>query len=129
MAYLPFDLVDGIFEKENLLNLPENQLYYRQMLGLEKHTPFECIGQVPEVQLAFELAHRKGLQGVAMDTYLSEVSSDQNWLDIITKYTRVASEDTTNMPHSIKMRILPLMDCASIDARKQLAAILDLPNI
>ncbi|CAF1660083.1 unnamed protein product, partial [Adineta ricciae] len=129
MAYLPFDLVDGIFEKENLLNLPENQLYYRQMLGLEKHTPFECIGQVLEVQLAFELAHRKGLQGVAMDIYLSEVSSDQNWLDIITKYTRVASEDTTNMPHSIKMRILPLMDRDSIAARKQLATILDLPNI
>lgn len=73
MAYLPVDKVNEIFNGVNLLDLQENQLAFRQMLGLEAHTPFECIGQVAEAQLAFELAHIKGLKGSAMDVYLSKV--------------------------------------------------------
>ncbi len=34
--------------------MPENQLAFRQLLGLEKHTPFECVGGVPEV---FNILH------------------------------------------------------------------------
>ena len=37
---------------------PVNLLAYRQMLGLEDHTPFECISQVDETRLAFLLARR-----------------------------------------------------------------------
>ena len=72
MAYLPVDEVAPIFGL-NLLDVEENQLTFRQMLGLEDHTPFECIGTVGESRLAFALCRRKGLTGRAMDTYLAEV--------------------------------------------------------
>lgn len=72
-AYLPRDRIDPMFAGENLLDVEENQLFYRQMLGLEAHTPFECIGQIPEVRLAFEICRRKGLDGAAMRTYEREV--------------------------------------------------------
>lgn len=72
MAFLPVERVDAIFGA-NLFDLPENQLAYRQMLGLEAHTPFECIGQVDEARLAFALCQRKGLGGRAMDAFLAEV--------------------------------------------------------
>ena len=48
-----------MFGGQNLLELPENQLSFRQLLGLEAHTPFECVGGVPEARLAFELCCRK----------------------------------------------------------------------
>jgi hypothetical protein len=72
MAYLPIELVNQIFEI-NLFDVPENQLWFRQMLGLEKHTPFECIGQIEESKLAFELCRRKGLTGKAMQIFIEEV--------------------------------------------------------
>ena len=72
MAFLPMEEVAPIFG-ENLLELDENQLTFRQMLGLEDHTPFECIGTVGETRLAFALCHHKGLAGRAMETYLAEV--------------------------------------------------------
>jgi hypothetical protein len=74
MAYLPTSLVERMFFAHgNLLDAPENQLAFRQMLGLEEHTPFECIGQVEEARLAFELCRRKGLRGLAMQTFEREV--------------------------------------------------------
>ena len=39
------------------------------MLGLADHTPFECIGQIDEARLAFELLRRRGVTGAAMQMY------------------------------------------------------------
>lgn len=54
---------------DNLFDIEANLPWFHQMLGLGEHTPFECIGQVEEVRLAFELCRRKGLRGRAMDLY------------------------------------------------------------
>ncbi len=117
MAYLPVDAVQNIFY-ENLLDLPENQLAYRQMLGLEEHTPFECIGQIPEARLAFELIKRKGLTGRALDIYNAEVPP-QDWNKIIDRYTRVTAEDAP-LPRSVAKPVQPLMEQASTLARQKL---------
>ena len=53
-AYLPNQIIDNIF-KIDLFDIPENEIWFRQMLGLEKHTPFECVGQISEARLALEL--------------------------------------------------------------------------
>ena len=74
MAYLPTEEIDAIFG-ENLFDVPANMLFFRQMLGLEEHTPFECIGTVDEVRLAFELCRRKGLTGQAMDLFRRDVGA------------------------------------------------------
>jgi hypothetical protein len=78
-AWLPWEVVDPLFGGANLLNAPENQLSYRQMLGLEDQTPFECIGQVEESRLAFALCRARGLRGAAMDTFSDELG-DQDYL-------------------------------------------------
>lgn len=72
MAYLPVELVREIFPT-NLFDDPANQFVFRQLLGLEEHKPFECVGEADETRLAFELCRVKGLTGAAMDTYRDNV--------------------------------------------------------
>ena len=120
MAYLPQDVVSDMF-RENLLDLPENQLAFRQMIGLE--APFECIGQIPEARLAFELCRRKGLRGQAMRSY--QELPPQNWKDVIQRYCRVVSEDA-HLPESVALGILPLMRSAADQARDHLYQALEL---
>ncbi|MEE8524972.1 MAG: hypothetical protein V3T72_13640 [Thermoanaerobaculia bacterium] len=109
MAYLPVDTVDAIFDGTPLLDLPENQLIFRQLLGLESHTPFECIGHVEESRLAFALCHRKGLRGKAMTTFLDEVPT----VDVdaaLESYLKV-HRDGNGIPTNLAEQVLPLMEC------------------
>ena len=114
MAYLPTDLIDSIFNV-NLFDLEENQLWYYQMLGLGTHTPFECIGQVAETRLAFELCRRKGLSGKAMDMYAENFpqldigSISNNYLDI--------DISQSGIPPAIVQGILPQLQKAAGEAR------------
>ncbi len=68
MAYLDTERVRQTIPG-NLFEVEENQRWFYEMLGLGEHTPFECIGQIEEVRLAFELCRCKGLTGRAMDLY------------------------------------------------------------
>jgi hypothetical protein len=61
------------------------------MLGLERHMPFECIGQMDEVKLAFEVCRRKGLSGKAIDMYASEALKP-DYGALVKRYTRVDLE-------------------------------------
>ena len=71
MAYLDTTLVASIFQ-ENLGDVPENLPIFRELLGFEEQLPFECIGQVDETRLAFELCLAKGVVGRAFDMYRTE---------------------------------------------------------
>lgn len=115
-AYLPSDVVDAMFG-ENLFDVPENQLWFRQMLGLESHTPFECIGEISESRLAFELCYRKGLRGRAIDTYLAEarLTNADATLD---EY--LAVDHGYVIPHPAGPRILDEMDASASRARAAL---------
>jgi len=115
-AYLPSDVVDGVFG-ENLFDAPENQLSYRQMLGLELHTPFECIGQIDETRLAFELCHRRGIQGAAMDTYLREARLTDATPTVDAYF---AVDHSSAIPHPAAQRILDEMDTAASAGRQRL---------
>ncbi|XP_074657979.1 UDP-N-acetyl-alpha-D-muramoyl-L-alanyl-L-glutamate epimerase-like [Tubulanus polymorphus] len=91
MAYQPTNLIDSIFN-ENLFDVDEIQIFYRQLLGLEKHNAFECVGQIDETRLAFELCRRKGLKGKAMDIYIDEVSGRYDQDSAIMKLTEVDTD-------------------------------------
>jgi hypothetical protein len=69
MAFLPLEVVRKTFGPENLFDVPELQIIFRQLLGLENQLPFECIGQASESQLFFELCKHKGYDGSAMQMY------------------------------------------------------------
>jgi hypothetical protein len=117
MAYLPVDQVDAIFGR-NLLDVEENQLWFRQMLGLQDHTPFECIGQIDEARLAFELCRRKGLDGVAMRIFVEEVPS----VDIasILDHYLVVDLDHAAIPPAIAEQVGRQMREAARGARERL---------
>lgn len=120
MAYLPVPLVEKMFRAHgNLLDLPENQLSFRQMLGLEAHTPFECIGQIDEVRLAFELCRRKGITGLAMETFEREIPQ-VNIQAILARYLEV-NEVPGILPDHLHVPILRQMRAAADRARSNLS--------
>jgi hypothetical protein len=121
MAYLPVSFVNQMFEV-NLLDLPENQLWFRQMLGLEKHTPFECIGQINESRLAFELCRRKGLTGKAMTMFIEEVK-DFNIYATVEDYLTV-NHAYSSMPINIANKIFPQLTAAIKASREYIANLL-----
>jgi hypothetical protein len=122
MAYLPVDLVNKMFQV-NLFDLPENQLWFRQMLGLEKHTPFECIGQINESRLAFELCRRKGLTGKAMKVFIDEVK-DFDVHAAVNEYTTV-NHDYALIPTEIASKILPLMTSGAEASKEYISTMLN----
>lgn len=65
LAYLPEETVKRTFGK-NLSNFEEDVFVFRELLGLEKHLPFECIGQQEEVLLAFAMCSKKGVKNKAV---------------------------------------------------------------
>ncbi len=119
MAYLPVELVNQMFQV-NLFDLPENQLWFRQMLGLEKHTPFECIGQINESRLAFELCRRKGLTGKAMTMFIDEVK-DFDFHTAVNDYVTV-NHNYSLMPPAIANKVLPQMTAAAKASREYIDA-------
>ncbi len=51
------DRLTEIFGRD-LLNEPDMQQYFKELLGLTEHKPFECVGSIDEVKLAVTLAIR-----------------------------------------------------------------------
>jgi len=87
LAYLPEHAVRPLF-RENLFDTADNMDLFRQMLGLSGHMPFECIGQMDEVKLAFEICRRRGLSGQAIDLFASEALKP-DYHALVERYTRV----------------------------------------
>ena len=108
--------------RTHLFDTPELQLPFRQMLGLEAHTPFECIGQIDEVRLAFELCYRKGLRGAAMDVYEAEVRPVDT-APILERTLRVMA-DEFRAPTEVRVPVLSRMRDVATDARARLARVL-----
>jgi hypothetical protein len=78
------------------------------MLGLADHTPFECIGQVDEARLAFELLRRRGATGAAMEMYerrIGSVDADALYRDLIA----IAGEHHT-MPSYLSGAVIPVLE-------------------
>jgi len=84
-AYLPRDLARQIVPSD-LFDNPANQLFFRQLLGLEAHKPFECVGEAGEARLALEICRARGLCGHAVelcvDPALDPVESAKSYCEI-----------------------------------------------
>ena len=86
MAWLPVEEASEVFSGVNLFDIEENQTAFIQLLGQAERLPFECVGQVGESQLAFELCRQKGISGKAMDTFI-EMNLDIDIDSLLAKYT------------------------------------------
>ena len=81
------------------------------MLGLGKQKPFECVGQIPEVRLAFALCRSKGLKGKAMKVFEEKVAAqfDAEKSNIISKFAKVYRNDI-GIPQLLADRILTKLE-------------------
>jgi hypothetical protein len=107
-AFLPGDVCTATFGPRNLLDDPANLVWYEQMLGLADHTPFECIGQVDEARLFFELARQRGHTGAAMQLFEARVGP----VDAPAEYARLVavSPDHHAMPVHLGAAVLPVLE-------------------
>ena len=101
--YLAVDRVFGV----NLFDDPDLLMIFRQMIGLEEHTPFECIGEIDESRLAMKQCLAKGLSGKALDMFEREVLSDSSidWEKLEEKYDKVYTQDHS-IPNEIFQKIV-----------------------
>lgn len=106
-AYLPADVVAQVFAV-NLFDVPENLAHFRGLLGLDAHTPFECVGQVEESRLAFSVCMRRGLRGRALDELASAVAFDDP-VSVIEAFSGV-DHSYGRMPEEIAAAVLPALD-------------------
>ena len=111
-AYLPQEPIDKMFDGANLLDMEENQLYFKQLLGLGTQKPFECVGEIEETQLAFELCYRKGICGKAMELFQNAIRPTLDVPSLARKYTTVHKVDH-GIPHDVAVRIMPIMEAAA----------------
>lgn len=59
LAFTPFverTKLEALFSGKNLLQTPELEATYRQLLGIEGNKPLECVGEVKESRAAMDLA-------------------------------------------------------------------------
>ena len=118
-AYLPQDIIDPMFDNENLFDAEENQVFFTQMLGLGDHKPFECVGEIREAQLAFELCRRKGLRGRAMETFERKFGLDFDISSPLKDYT-VVHKEKHSIPHDIAGHVIAEMENAATCIKAEL---------
>jgi hypothetical protein len=120
MAYLPLQIFREMFP-ENLFDDPRTQPVFRQLMGIEAHKPFECVGEVDEARLAFELCRAKGLTGAAMDTYGNNVPAP-DVPRLSDRYLAVAAEYGA-IPPAVAERIIPQMTTAAEEAKRYITGL------
>ena len=120
-AYMPQHIIDPMFDNENLLDVEENQVYFTQMLGLGDQKPFECVGEIREVQLAFELCRKKGIRGRAMEMFERKIAPEFDIALIVKCYTTVDKEKHS-IPAKIAEQIIVEMQRAAASIKAELAS-------
>jgi hypothetical protein len=121
-AHLP----DGAYERvfaEDVLDLPENEIHFRQMIGLGEHTPFECIGEIDEARLALALCAARGRRSRAVQMFEREGGT----LDlpaILARYATVHDDAPHGIPADLAAKVLGAMKQAEHDARQRIEGLL-----
>ena len=116
-AFLP-TAADELNADDAILAL-ENLPTFRQMIGSNEHTPFECIGEPDEARLMFHLLFRRG-QYPTLEATLSHAcgAPDRATLD------RLLEVDATahGIPAKYATRILGVLQDGANTARERIAA-------
>ncbi|MFO0575876.1 MAG: hypothetical protein U1A78_17905 [Polyangia bacterium] len=121
-AHLPDGLYARIFP-EDVLDLPENEEFFRQMIGLDGHTPFECIGEIDEARLALALCAARGHDARAVRMFQEEGGS-LPVSEVLRRYAVVHGEAPHGIPEPLAARVLPLMQAAAADAVTRITSLL-----
>ncbi len=120
-AHLPAEPVEALFG-EPLLEVPANQGFFRDMMGLGEHTPFECIGQVEESRLALALCQARGLLGAEGRALAARLPA----LDVPAVLERFLHVEavSSRLPAAVAQGVLPQMRQAAQMARARIEGLL-----
>lgn len=120
-AHLSPEAVTALFP-EDLLEVPENEGFFHDMMGLGAHTPFECIGQIEESRLALLLCRARGLLG-PRGRALAERLPPLDVAAVLDRFLRVELE-ASRLPPDIAPAVAPQMRDAAAEARARVTALL-----
>lgn len=120
-AHLPPDVVHATFGAD-LGERPENERWFREMLGLAEHTPFECVGSAPEARLALTLARARGGGGPRLAGYAAAVGP-VDVAALAAPLVQVGSQH--GMPAHVAAGVMPQLTAAAASARDRLAQVTD----
>lgn len=120
-AHLPDETVRAIFP-EDLLEVPENRGFFRDMVGLGAHTPFECIGQIDESRLALLLCRARGLLGPAGRALAEQLPP----LDVPGVLDRLLAVNLaeSRLPEHVSTAVAPQMYAAAAEGRARILGLL-----
>ena len=94
-------------------------MFFRQMIGLADHTPFECIGEIAEARLALALVLARGRKNRATELFRTEGGALD--LDaILSRYARVHADAPHGIPPELSGRVFPIMARAEARADKRI---------
>jgi len=102
-AHLPPAIVDATFAGRNLGELPENERWFRELLGLAEHSPFECVGSPAEARLALGLLPARGPRLSALATEVGSIDTRTLALPFL------GVSDRHAIPAQLSPAILPLL--------------------
>ena len=112
-AHLPPAIVDATFG-EDLGELAENERWFRELLGLAEHTPFECVGSAAESRLA--LATMQRMPGPRLAKLAAEVGP----IDVRALARPFVTLGEHAMPAEVAAAIVPQLEQAAAAARRRL---------
>jgi hypothetical protein len=116
-AHLPAEIVARTFGAD-LGERADNERWFREMLGLTEHTPFECVGSAPEARLALTLARARGFAGPRLASY-AEAVGPVDVAAIAAPLIQVG--DRHGMPPEVAAGVLPQHHAAAAAAGARIA--------
>lgn len=117
-AHLPAEIVDATFGAD-LGELEVNDRWFRELLGLAEHTPFECVGSAPEARLALgQLAARRPL-----GPRLARLAAEVGPVDVAALARPLVGVDARHgMPDHVAAAVMPQLVAAAAAAARRLGA-------
>jgi len=120
-AHLPPDIVHATFGAD-LGERADNERWFREMLGLAEHTPFECVGSAPEARLALRLARARGFAGPRLAGYAAAVGP----IDVAALAAPLIQVGAQHgMPAHVAAGVMPQLAAAAATAADRLARLTD----
>jgi len=115
-AHLPPAMVGATFG-EDLGERAANERWFRELLGLAEHTPFECVGGVAEARLALALLEARGPLGPRLARLAAEVGP----VDVAALARPLVDVgERHGMPPAVAAVVMPQLADAAASARRRL---------
>jgi hypothetical protein len=116
-AHLPPATVAATFGGADLGERAANERWFRELLGLAEHTPFECVGGVAEARLALALLAARGPLGPRLARLAAEVGP----IDAaVIARPLVGVGAAHGMPPAVAAAVMPQLAAAAAAAGRRL---------